>query len=239
MPKPEKQYYVKINFQPTNSFKSHVIKLEDLCFSYSDKEILKNVEIGIDMNTRATLVGLNGSGKSTLMKLISGEIKPSSGTVWIQNNLRIGYYNQHFEEQLPMDKTPIEYLIDRIPDNLKDGNREITVRSYLGNVKLEGNAHNKKINELSGGQKARVALVKLIFQQPHVLLLDEPTNHLDIETVEALINGLKNFNGGILLITHEPELINSLESELWIMDKNTKQVSKYLNSYENYCKDRV
>jgi len=237
--KPEKQYYVKINFQPSNSFKSHVIKLEDLCFSYSDKEILKNVEIGIDMNTRATLVGLNGSGKSTLMKLISGEIKPSSGTVWIQNNLRIGYYNQHFEEQLPMDKTPIEYLIDRIPDNLKDGNREITVRSYLGNVKLEGNAHNKKINELSGGQKARVALVKLIFQQPHVLLLDEPTNHLDIETVEALINGLKDFNGGILLITHEPELINSLESELWIMDKNTKQVCKYLNSYENYCKNRV
>jgi ATP-binding cassette subfamily F protein 1 len=239
VPKPEKQYYVKINFQPTNSFKSHVIKLEDICFSYSDKEILKNVEIGIDMNTRATLVGLNGSGKSTLMKLITGEIKPSSGTVWIQNNLRIGYYNQHFEEQLPMDKTPIEYLIDRIPDNLKDGNREITVRSYLGNVKLEGNAHNKKIIELSGGQKARVALVKLIFQQPHVLLLDEPTNHLDIETVEALINGLKNFNGGILLITHEPELINSLESELWIMDKNTKQVCKYLNSYENYCKDRV
>jgi ATP-binding cassette subfamily F protein 1 len=237
--KPEKQYYVKINFQPSNSFKSHVIKLEDLCFSYSDKEILKNIEIGIDMNTRATLVGLNGSGKSTLMKLISGEIKPSSGTVWIQNNLRIGYYNQHFEEQLPMDKTPIEYLIDRIPDNLKDGNREITVRSYLGNVKLEGNAHNKKINELSGGQKARVALVKLIFQQPHVLLLDEPTNHLDIETVEALINGLKDFNGGILLITHEPELINSLESELWIMDKNTKQVCKYLNSYENYCKNRV
>ena len=239
VPKPDKQYYVKINFQPTNSFKSHVIKLEELCFSYSDKEILKNVEIGIDMNTRATLVGLNGSGKSTLMKLISGEIKPSSGTVWIQNNLRIGYYNQHFEEHLPMDKTPIEYLIDRIPDNLKDGNREITVRSYLGNVKLEGNAHNKKINELSGGQKARVALVKLIFQQPHVLLLDEPTNHLDIETVEALINGLKNFNGGILLITHEPELINSLESELWIMDKNTKQICKYLNSYENYCKDRV
>lgn len=239
VPKPEKQYYVKINFQPTNSFKSHVIKLEDICFSYSDKEILKNVEIGIDMNTRATLVGLNGSGKSTLMKLISCEIKPSSGTVWIQNNLRIGYYNQHFEEQLPMDKTPIEYLIDRIPDNLKDGNREITVRSYLGNLKLEGNAHNKKINELSGGQKARVALVKLIFQQPHVLLLDEPTNHLDIETVEALINGLKDFNGGILLITHEPELINSLESELWIMDKNTKQVCKYLNSYENYCKNRV
>jgi ATPase subunit of ABC transporter with duplicated ATPase domains len=173
------------------------------------------------------------------MKLISGEIKPSSGTVWTQNNLRIGYYNQHFEEQLPMNKSPIEYLIERIPDNLIEDNREITVRSYLGNIKLESSAHNKKINELSGGQKARVALVKLIFQQPHILLLDEPTNHLDIETVEALIKCLKNFNGGILLITHEPELINSLESELWVMDKNTKQILKYLKSYDNYCKEII
>ena len=239
VPKPEKMYNVKINFQITNVFKSIVIKLEDIYFSYGEKEILNSVNLGIDMNTRATLVGLNGSGKSTLMKLISGEIKPSSGTVWTQNNLRIGYYNQHFEEQLPMNKSPIEYLIERIPDNLIEDNREITVRSYLGNIKLESSAHNKKINELSGGQKARVALVKLIFQQPHILLLDEPTNHLDIETVEALIKCLKNFNGGILLITHEPELINSLESELWVMDKNTKQILKYLKSYDNYCKEII
>ena len=239
VPKPEKMYNVKINFQITNVFKSIVIKLEDIYFSYGEKEILNSVDLGIDMNTRATLVGLNGSGKSTLMKLISGEIKPSSGTVWTQNNLRIGYYNQHFEEQLPMNKSPIEYLIERIPDNLIEDNREITVRSYLGNIKLESSAHNKKINELSGGQKARVALVKLIFQQPHILLLDEPTNHLDIETVEALIKCLKNFNGGILLITHEPELINSLESELWVMDKNTKQILKYLKSYDNYCKEII
>ena len=239
VPKPEKMYNVKINFQITNVFKSIVIKLEDIYFSYGEKEILNSVDLGIDMNTRATLVGLNGSGKSTLMKLISGEIKPSSGTVWTQNNLRIGYYNQHFEEQLPMNKSPIEYLIERIPDNLIEDNREITVRSYLGNIKLESSAHNKKINELSGGQKARVALVKLIFQQPHILLLDEPTNHLDIETVEALIKCLKNFNGGILLITHEPELINSLESELWVMDKNTKQILKYLKSYDNYRKEII
>jgi ATP-binding cassette subfamily F protein 1 len=239
VPKPERPYYVKINFQSTSTFKSHVIKLEDVCFSYGEKEILKNVELGMDMNTRATLVGLNGSGKSTLMKLISGELEPSSGSVWIHNNLRIGYYNQHFEEQLPLNKTPIEYLVDRIPDNLMEGNRENTVRSYLGSVKLEGSAHNKKISELSGGQKARVALVKLIFQQPHVLLLDEPTNHLDIETVDALIEGLKEFNGGILLITHEPELINSLESELWVMDKNAKRVYKYPKTYDDYCKEII
>ena len=239
VPKPERPYYVNINFQSTSTFKSHVIKLEDVSFSYGDKEILNNVELGMDMNTRATLVGLNGSGKSTLMKLISGELEPKSGNVWIQNNLRIGYYNQHFEEQLPMDKTPIEYLLERVPDNLMESNRENTVRSYLGCVKLEGSAHNKKIGELSGGQKARVALVKLIFQQPHILLLDEPTNHLDIETVDALIKGLKEYNGGILLITHEPELINSLESELWVMNKNTKQVHKYMKTYNDYCQEII
>ena len=239
VPKPERPYNVKINFRTTSTFKSHVIKLENVCFSYGDKEILNNIELGMDMSTRATLVGLNGSGKSTLMKLISGELEPLSGTVWTQHNMRIGYYNQHFEEQLPMDKTPVEYLLDRIPDNLIEGNRENTVRSYLGRLKLEGTAHNKKINELSGGQKARVALVKLIFQQPHILLLDEPTNHLDIESVDALIEGLKDFNGGILLITHEPELINSLNSELWVMNKNTKQVYTCIKSYDDYCQEII
>jgi ATP-binding cassette subfamily F protein 1 len=239
VPKPERPYNVKINFRTTSTFKSHVIKLENICFSYGDKEILNNIEIGIDMSTRATLVGLNGSGKSTLMKLISGELEPSSGTVWTQHNMRIGYYTQHFEEHLPMDKTPVEYLLDRVPDNLIEGTRENTVRSYLGRLKLEGIAHNKKINELSGGQKSRVALVKLIFQQPHILLLDEPTNHLDIESVDALIDGLKEFDGGILLITHEPELINSLDSELWVMNKNTKQVYIYPKSYDMYCQEII
>ena len=239
VPKPERPYNVKINFRATSAFKSHVIKLENVCFSYGDKEILNNIELGMDMSTRATLVGLNGSGKSTLMKLISGELEPLSGTVWTQHNMRIGYYTQHFEEQLPMNKTPVEYLLDCIPDNLIECSRENTVRSYLGRLKLEGTAHNKKINELSGGQKARVALVKLIFQQPHILLLDEPTNHLDIESVDALIDGLKEFDGGILLITHEPELINSLESELWVMNKNTKQVYIYPKSYNDYCQEII
>lgn len=238
VPKPDMLYNVQINFIVPSIFKSHVIKLENLSFSYGDKEkeILSNVDIGFDMNTRATLVGVNGSGKSTLMKLMTGEIQPQSGTVNRQNNLRIGYYNQHFEEQLPMDQSPIDYLKYILPENLIESNREGTVRSYLGRLKLEGSAHNKLIKELSGGQKARIAMVKLIFQQPHILLLDEPTNHLDIETVEALIEGLKNYEGGILLITHEPELIHALNSELWIMNKKTKTVEIYNKTYADYCK---
>lgn len=236
IPRPEKPYEVNVEFISASQFKSHIIKMEDVSFGYEEnKPILENINLGFDMNTRATLVGVNGSGKSTLMKLMTGEIKPLSGTVWKQNNLRVGYYNQHFEEQLPMDVTPIEHLVNQVPENLIVGTRESTVRSYLGKVKLEGSAHTKIISELSGGQKARVAIVKLIFQQPHIMLLDEPTNHLDIETVSALIDGLKDYDGGILLITHEPELINALESELWIMNKEKKSIEIYNKTYEDYC----
>jgi ATP-binding cassette subfamily F protein 1 len=232
--KPERPYEVSLNFLNVPQFKSHMVKMDDVSFSYGTNEILKSVNIGIDMTTRATLVGPNGSGKSTFMKLIMGDIEPSSGSVWKQTNLRIGYYNQHFEELLPHDLTPIDYLKNLVPSSLIESDREKTVRSYLGKVKLEGSAHNKLIKELSGGQKSRVAFVNLIFKEPHILLLDEPTNHLDIETVEALIEGLKEYEGAIVLITHEPELINALESELWIMnpDKKTVQVSK--STYEEY-----
>jgi ATP-binding cassette subfamily F protein 1 len=232
--RPEPEYNVKINFAEVPVLKSQIIKVDNVSFGYTDdKPILKNISFGLDMTSRVVLVGANGTGKSTIMKLIVNDIEPDEGEIWIHNNLRIGYYNQHFEEQLPMEQTPIEYLLSIVPDTFD--NKIATIRSYLGYVKLEGTAHTKLIKELSGGQKARVALVKLVFQQPHMLILDEPTNHLDIETVEALIEGLKKFNGGIMLITHEPELINALESELWILNQETKTIDFYKESYEDYC----
>ena len=232
--KPDRLYEVAIDFLPVPLFKSHIIKIDNVSFSYGEKVILKNINIGVDMGTRATLVGPNGGGKSTFMKLLTNEIKPDSGELWTQTNLRIGYYNQHFEEELPLELTPIEYLKNLVPKDLLDQDREKTVRNYLGKVKLEGSAHNKLIGELSGGQKARVAFVNLIFHQPHLLLLDEPTNHLDIETVEALIEGLKGYEGGVILITHEPELINALDSELWIMDETKKSIEVSKEGYEEY-----
>jgi ATPase subunit of ABC transporter with duplicated ATPase domains len=179
------------------------------------------------MNSKICLVGLNGSGKSTLIKLISGDIKPNNGNIIIKDGINIGYYNQHFDQQLPFEKTPIEFLSDY--DDYQ------VIRSYLGKIKLESSAHTKKIGELSGGQKARVALVNLIFQKPHMLLLDEPTNHLDIETVETLIDSLETYNNGILLITHEPELINRLETKLWYMDNKTKKINYDIESFDDYC----
>jgi ATP-binding cassette subfamily F protein 1 len=161
VPRPEPPYIVTFEFLNPPIFKHHIIKVDNASFSYGDKEILKNINIGIDMSTRATLVGPNGSGKSTFMKLLIGDIEPNSGSVWKQSNLRIGYYNQHFADELPMEITPIDYLKNKIPTSLLEGDREKTVRNFLGKVKLEGSAHNKLIKELSGGQKARVAFVNL------------------------------------------------------------------------------
>jgi ATP-binding cassette subfamily F protein 1 len=239
--KPEKPYNVSINFYQPYPLNPNLIRLSNVSFGYShDKPILSNIDIGLDMNSKIILVGPNGSGKSTLVKLIIGEIKPTSGEIIINNQVQIGYYNQHFENQLPENKTPIQYLQTIIPKEfIKNGMVEQSIRSYLGQVKLESNAHHKLICELSGGQKARVAIIKLIFLQPHILILDEPTNHLDIETVESMIDALINFEGGILVITHDPELIEKLNGNIWMIKKDIKSssytINKNIDNYKKYC----
>jgi len=233
VPRPEKDYNIKIEFLETIKYKSNIIKFENITFSYVNNKIIDDISFGLDMESRITLVGLNGSGKSTIIKLIMNEITPDSGYINIKDNIKIGYYNQHFVQQLPFDKTPIDFLFDLLP--YVSTNKKETIRSYLGKINLESACHNKLIGELSGGQKARVAFIKLIFESPHMLLLDEPTNHLDIETVEALIDCLELFHGGILLITHEPELINRLSLKIWYLNNITKKINFNIDSYDDYC----
>jgi len=253
--RPEKDYDIKIDFLPVRTYSNNIIKIENVSFSYyhdnhannhnnhnnsdnNENKILDNITLGLSMESRVTLVGLNGSGKSTLIKLIMGEIKPQSGTISVKDGVKIGYYNQHFDQQLPFDKTPIEFLMNIAPSSDligKNLNKYEIVRSYLGKIKLDSSNHTKLIGELSGGQKARVALIKLIFEQPQILLLDEPTNHLDIETVETLIESLETFTGGMVLITHEPEMIERLSTNIWMLDKDTKKIITNINSFDDYC----
>ncbi len=236
VPRPDKINDIKIEFECPNNIKSNIISLDNVSFAYNDDNIiLKNITMGIDINSRIVLVGINGSGKSTLVKLMVGEIAPSEGYINKNQNARIGFYNQHFEHQLPLNKTPVEYLESIIPDDfVKDNNKYQSIRSFLGQVRLEAIAHNKLISELSGGQKARVAIIKLIFMRPNLLILDEPTNHLDLETIEALIEGLTNFDGGILVITHDNHLIESLDAQVIMMDKDTKTINYKIDSFDKY-----
>ena len=230
--RPERPYEVKFEFSnnycsPNDS--KNIISFRDVSFKIGDPslELFEKINTGIYSDSKICLIGKNGIGKSTIFKLIKEEYKPTDGNLIVDGKARIGYFHQHFEDFLDEELTPVEFLEKVVPEDLLTENKVQTVRKYLGSLKLESTFHNKKIKLLSGGQKARVAFVYLIFQQPNFLLLDEPTNHLDIETIEALIDALNSFEGGFVIITHESEILDNIEPNIWLIkDKNINYDSK-------------
>jgi len=232
--KPEKPYNVRIKFPEIRKEKQQVVGVSEVSFGYTpDKLILEKVDFGVDMDTRITIVGANGSGKSTLVNLIVGNLNPSDGRVSTHPRMRIGYYNQHFVGTLPDDKTPIEYLQETaLKYGVEDYKETQNVRRLLGTIGLTGELHTHRIQGLSGGQKSRVAICALYVQSPNLLLLDEPTNHLDIETIAALIDGIKSFQGGVITISHNADLITETNSQIWIC-KN-KKIQAFDGDYDDY-----
>jgi len=224
-----KEYAVKLEFAEVPELARPVLEVSKVHFRYSPKFpiILNQIDFGIDMDSRITVVGANGSGKSTLLKLLTGEVDPTSGEVRRNPRLRMGIYNQHFVDRLPMTKTPVEHLRDRFQEEDYQ-----SIRNRLGKYGLEGHAHEVVMRDLSGGQKARVVFVELSLQRPHILLLDEPTNNLDIETIDALIDAINEFNGGVVVVTHDQRLIEKCECDLWVVDK--QRVIKWEAGFDDY-----
>jgi ATP-binding cassette, subfamily F, member 1 len=223
-----KQNIGLINFKDQNSqtinnviHSNNIISVDNLTFGY-DNILFENLSFGLDVNSKVILAGKNGCGKTTLLKLIMDN---NNNNIIINPKIKIGYYNQHFENNLPNDKSPTEYLTELF--NMES----LEVRKILGRVKLEASHHLKLISELSGGQKARVAIAKLMLEQNDFLILDEPTNHLDITTVDVLIEGLKMFNGGLLIVTHETELIEQEGFELWVLEDKKIKKMEYQDYY--------
>lgn len=216
--RPPKPYTVNISFPPVAKLEPPVLQLHSVRFGYSSEKIIyKKIDMGIDLKSRITLVGPNGIGKSTLLKLIAKELTPLNGDdkVFHHGKLRIGYYHQHTIDHLPLDETPVEFIMS-LDGELKTQD----VRKMLGSIGLEGKLHTEKIETLSGGQKCRVALVELCVKKPHILLLDEPTNHLDIETIEALCDAINSFEGGVVSVTHDVDLILKTDSLLYMIDED-------------------
>lgn len=234
--KPEREYTVKLSFIQPSLIQSDLISLQNVMFSF-DKEIsnsenfiLKDINLVITPVTRMIITGNNGSGKSTLLKLLSGDCVPSDGIITIHPHLTIGYYHQHFETSLPFNLTPVQYLM------MLNSNVGLTLaHKYLSMFGLEPVNHKTLISNLSGGQKARVKFASFGVLRPHILLLDEPTNHLDIVAIESLINAINNFEGAVVLITHNLDIITSINCEIWtISDKHiTKQPPSYIDYIEN------
>jgi ATP-binding cassette subfamily F protein 1 len=235
--RPPKPYIVNILFNDVNELPTkYIIEFSDVSFKYNPNDlnyIYKHLNMRIDMGSRIVLVGPNGCGKTTLFKLAIEQVRPTSGNIYHDDRLRIGYYNQQIVDSLPSDLNAIEYL--RTIDTSLSLNECRATLAKVGIKKTDAvDLPMNKIIDLSGGQKARVAFAVIQIQNPHLLLLDEPTNHLDIESINGLITGLNSFNGAIIVITHDMYLIESI-NDSHIYEINDGNIIKFPGDFADYC----
>merc|ERR1719175_339229 len=232
------QHSVSFYFYSCGELPPPVIMIENVSFRYNENTpfIYKNLEFGVDLDTRLALVGPNGAGKSTLLKLIYGDLIPSEGMIRRHNHLKMARYHQHLHELLEMDLSPLDYMLKKFPA-IKERDE---MRKVIGRYGITGKAQTAPIKQLSDGQKCRVVFAWLSHQVPHLLLLDEPTNHLDMETIDALADAINNFDGGVVLVSHNFRLIDQVADTIWICEKET--VTKWegdIISYKDHLKAKV
>lgn len=215
----EEDEVVELTFPDPGSFDGNIITVDRAVFGYTkDKLLLNDVDLNITMKSRVALLGRNGCGKSTLIKLMVGLLEPIKGQVKINGTAKIEYLAQHQLEQLDPDATPIQTMIERYPGDQSNAHA-LSLRRYLANFGLGGEILPKqRISTMSGGQKCRLCLAAAMYRKPHLLILDEPTNHLDLETSEALIKALNEFQGGVLLVSHDQYLLTSVCKDLYVVE---------------------
>ncbi|XP_076345924.1 ATP-binding cassette sub-family F member 1 [Tachypleus tridentatus] len=225
--KKPKDYIVKFSFPNPPPLSPPILGLHSVDFRYDGQPYLfKNLDFGIDMSSRVAVVGPNGVGKSTFLKLLMGNLTPLAGEQRKNHRLRIGRFDQHSGEQLNLEESPVEYLQRLFNLNYQDA------RKQLGTFGLVSYAHTIKIHDLSGGQKARVALAELSLRAPDVLILDEPTNNLDIESIDALADAINDYKGGVVIVSHDERLIRETNCQLLVIeDQNISEIDGDFDDY--------
>ena len=195
-----------------------ILSLDGVSVGYGDAPILRDLSLSVDMDDRIALLGANGNGKSTFAKLLAGRLEPQSGRLWRSGKLRVGYFAQHQEEDLVMTDSALEHMARALPQ--APGTQ---VRAQLARFGLDADRANTRCANLSGGEKARLLLALATRDAPQMLILDEPTNHLDIDACDALVRALGTYTGAVLLITHDPHLVELVAERLWLVDEGTVQ----------------
>lgn len=218
-------------FPTPDKLRPPLLRIEDGYFGYnpqeSEKYILRNINFAIDMESRIAIVGANGVGKSTLLKLLVGTLSLTSGNSYRNGRLSLSMFTQHHIDQLKLPLSPLEQFMSDFP-----GRTQEVYRAHLGSFGITGMLALRPNYLLSGGQKSRVAFALAMWKNPHILVLDEPTNHLDIDAVNALIIALNNYNGGVIIVSHDQHLISTVCEEIWYL-KDTR-LRKFNGDFEDY-----
>ncbi len=206
-----------------------ILTLEHAELGYPDKTILNQVDLTIKPGDRIALLGRNGAGKSTLIKSLAKQLAAKAGSLHFSSTAQVGYFAQHQLELLHGEHTPLEEMALLAPEAT-----EQELRNYLGRFRFSGDRIDQKVIQFSGGEKARLVLALLIWQKPNLLLMDEPTNHLDLETREALTSALQEFQGAIVLVSHDRFLIEAVCDQLMLVHQG--QLDLFDGDLDDYAK---
>ena len=211
-----------------------LLTLEDAAAGYDARTVLAGIKLSLGAGARIGLLGRNGAGKSTLIKLLAGELAPLAGTRHEGKGLAIGYFAQHQIEVLRPDESPLQHLV-----RLDPRTREQDLRNFLGGFDFRGDMALDPVAPFSGGEKARLALALLVWQRPNLLLLDEPTNHLDLEMRHALTLALQEYEGAIVLVSHDRHLLRTTADSLWLVANGGVQpFDGDLDDYRDWLRQR-
>lgn len=222
---------VPFTFPKPEPLSSPLIVLENTSVGYEEnKPVLKDLELRVDMDDRIALLGANGNGKSTFAKLVSDKLKPMAGKIRKSRKLEIGYFAQHQLDELMPKASPYDHLAKLMPDAI-----EAKVRARLGSFGFGIDKADRPVESLSGGEKARLMFAIATFKKPQLLIMDEPTNHLDVDSREALIHAVNEYDGAVLLVSHDRHLVNACVDRLWLVEHgDVKRFDGDLDDYRRH-----
>ena len=218
---------VSFRFPPVAAPGREVARFASVKKAWGDTVVYEGLDAQVLRGQRIAVVGLNGAGKTTLLKLLAGELEPDEGTVTLGHNVQLGYYAQHHAETLDRSRTILEELGALVPDK-----SPAYVRGVLGAFLFSGDDVDKRIGVLSGGERARVALARLLLKPANLLVMDEPTNHLDLDSSEALIEALERYEGTLVFVSHNRSFLDALATQIW--DVRDRRVTPFPGNLVEY-----